>query len=302
MKLIQPAEISAKIMTIIDNAEKELYIISPYNKIEGWNKLINRIKKAQSREVRISWYSRKNNVDKNNVDEVRILGIEPILIDDLHAKLYMNENIAIFTSMNLSKISDEKSIDIGYITESEDEYEEIFKVFKKYIKNSNEGNVKNKKSSAKILQKIDANDYHKPSSISKHYYINGIHEHILNNYGKQDYNHYNLKLTWDNLSLLEYFDFKKRGYKLVFEPYDQAIKIYIYLPKSKTPENIKKVIYDNHYPKLSKENELDFNEYGNYVKYYFETFDHKIISWEKYTLSRFLKDLDILVDIVFSNK
>ncbi|WP_423147899.1 hypothetical protein [Rubrolithibacter danxiaensis] len=33
MELVQPAEISGKIMTIIDEAENELILISPYNKI-----------------------------------------------------------------------------------------------------------------------------------------------------------------------------------------------------------------------------------------------------------------------------
>lgn len=48
MKLIKPAEISAKIMTLIDEADKQLIVVSPYNNISGWNKLLIRIKEAQS--------------------------------------------------------------------------------------------------------------------------------------------------------------------------------------------------------------------------------------------------------------
>ncbi len=81
MKLIKPAETSAKIMTLIDEAEKELIIVSPYNNLDGWTKLTNKIKKAQSKGIEISWYSRKNNVDKSNSEEVRSIGIEPILVE-----------------------------------------------------------------------------------------------------------------------------------------------------------------------------------------------------------------------------
>lgn len=39
MELIQPAEISGKIMTLIDQAKEELIIVSPYNKFTYWKKL-----------------------------------------------------------------------------------------------------------------------------------------------------------------------------------------------------------------------------------------------------------------------
>ena len=99
MELIQPAEISGKIMTLIDQAKEQLIIVSLYNKFTYWKKLTQRIDKAKQRGVKIKWYIRKN--VENNVEQIRQIGIEPIEIENLHCKLYLNEQNAVVTSMNL---------------------------------------------------------------------------------------------------------------------------------------------------------------------------------------------------------
>lgn len=123
MHFIPPAEISGKIMTLIDQAKEELIIVSPYNKVTDWDKLIKRLDRARERGVGITWYIRSG--VKNNARQIRSLGIEPIEVDNLHAKLYMNENDAVVTSMNLSEYSDTSSIDIGYFIDEKDEYSNL---------------------------------------------------------------------------------------------------------------------------------------------------------------------------------
>nr|WP_320154055.1 phospholipase D-like domain-containing protein [uncultured Draconibacterium sp.] len=123
MELIQPAEISGKIMTLIDQAKEEIILVSPYNKFTYWKKLTQRIEKAKQRGVKIKWYIRKN-VD-NNVEQIRQIGIEPIEIENLHCKLYLNEQHAVVTSMNLHEYSDTSSIDIGYLITEKDMYKEL---------------------------------------------------------------------------------------------------------------------------------------------------------------------------------
>ena len=86
MQFIPPAEISGKIMTLIDQAKQELVIVSPYNKVTNWDKLIKRLNKVRSRGVKITWYIRSH--IKNNEEQIRALGIDPISVDNLHAKLY----------------------------------------------------------------------------------------------------------------------------------------------------------------------------------------------------------------------
>ncbi|BDS12728.1 phospholipase D-like domain-containing protein [Aureispira anguillae] len=133
MELIQPAEISGKIMTLIDQAKEELIIVSPYNKFTAWKKLTQRINKAQQRGIKIKWYIRKN--IENNVAEIRQIGIEPIEVENLHCKIYLNEQNAVVTSMNLHQYSDSSSIDIGYLITQKDKYEEIIKFIDVYIHN-----------------------------------------------------------------------------------------------------------------------------------------------------------------------
>ncbi len=113
MKLIQPAEISGKIMTLFDQAKEEIIIVSPYNKFTYWKKL------------------RKNVA--NNVEQIREIGIEPIEIENLHCKLYLNEQQAVVTSMNLHEYSDTSSIDIGYLITEEDKYKELTDFIDVYI-------------------------------------------------------------------------------------------------------------------------------------------------------------------------
>lgn len=294
MKLIKPAEIAAKIMTLIDEAEKELVIVSPYNKIVGWTKLINRIKKAQLQGVDISWYTRKNNVDSNNIEEVRSIGIEPVLVDDLHAKIYMNEEHAIFTSMNMSKTSDEKSIDLGYITEDKTEYDELYNAFLKHIKSKIISN-KFKEQNVIAPGKTIANNVKYQRINSNEYYIKVIHEHIYRNYGAYEY-------RYKREEVLEYFNFINHGYKLQFIPYSQAIRIHIYLPTSEVIGNFEKRIYSNiEYNKLHEKSELEFcfDDNQNYVKYYFEKYDQKLNYWRMDIVNEFLKNLDILVNIIY---
>lgn len=287
MKLIKPAEISAKIMTLIDEAEKELVIVSPYNNLTGWNKLINRIKKAQSKGVDISWYTRKNNVEKNNSDEVRSIGIEPVLVDDLHAKIYMNEDYAIVTSMNMSKISDEKSIDIGYITESKAEYDELNKTFLKHIKSAS-----SKIKEQNVNGESAKNEYLQVNSDER--YIKVIHEHIFRKYGAQEF-------RYEKEKVLEYLEFIKPGYKIQFLPYTQAIKIHIYLPAFASLDKLEdRIANHREFKKLYKKSELALlsDKSENYVKYYFE--DKRLTDWDLELLNHFLRNLDILIDTIFN--
>ncbi|MBY0478979.1 MAG: hypothetical protein K2Q24_15130 [Chitinophagaceae bacterium] len=135
MELIRPAEISGKIMTLIESAKEKVIIVSPYNRIDSWTKLTNRIKEAKNKGVKFEWFIRKN-VD-GNYREVADIGITPIEIENLHCKIYLNEKTAIVTSMNLHYYSDTNSIDIGYCTTNENEYLEIVDFVNLFVKRNN---------------------------------------------------------------------------------------------------------------------------------------------------------------------
>jgi hypothetical protein len=132
MKIINPAEISGKIMTLIDQSNEFLIIISPYNKVLSWQKFVNRINKAKHKNIKIDWYIREN--VEGNINEIKQLGIIPTEIPNLHCKIYLNEKHAIISSMNLHYYSDTNSIDIAYQTETIKEFNEILEFIECYIK------------------------------------------------------------------------------------------------------------------------------------------------------------------------
>lgn len=132
MKFIPPLEISAKIMTMIEEAEKEIILVSPYVSISGWTKMKKCLERAVKRDVKITFFARENATQ--DLSFIKQIGIELILVRDLHAKLYLNENYGIITSQNISQYSDTNSIDVGYVTEKTSERKELSDFIKKYIR------------------------------------------------------------------------------------------------------------------------------------------------------------------------
>lgn len=175
MNYIEPLEISSKIMTLIDEAEEELIIVSPYVDIKDWEKMKKRLKLAVNRNIKISFYCRANT--KQNLDPLRKIGIEPILIEDLHAKIYLNENMAIVTSQNMVLYSDTNSLDIGHYTDDVNQIKPLrkfvdrllnskkihFKYSEKFDKNAEDyiNKIKLEKKDVEILLKaLSENFYH----------------------------------------------------------------------------------------------------------------------------------------------
>ena len=133
MKFIPPLEISSKIMTLIEEANNELILVSPYVEISKWDKMKKCLERAVNRKLKITFITRKN--AKQDLSFLEQLGINLILINDLHAKLYLNENYGILTSQNIVYYSDINSIDIAHQTENNTEKKELVDFINKYIIN-----------------------------------------------------------------------------------------------------------------------------------------------------------------------
>lgn len=143
MELIRPTEVTAKILSLIEDASNSLIIVSPYNAFINkdnieWKKMIKQFEKAQSKGVNISYYARQGEHHKG----LNALNINPILIESLHAKLYINDSYAILSSMNLVYASDEQSIDFAIKTETVREYNEVLDYFNNFIKPKTEKQIK----------------------------------------------------------------------------------------------------------------------------------------------------------------
>ena len=139
MIFLKPNSVSGEIMNLLDEANEKVIIVSPYCKFDKWYKLINKIKDLKSRGIEIEFYIRDN--EPESYEQVTAIGIKPICIPNLHSKLYLNEKYCIVTSMNLLLSSEINSLELGYKTESKQEYNELTDFYSTYlnknIKNSN---------------------------------------------------------------------------------------------------------------------------------------------------------------------
>lgn len=118
-------------MTLLEEADEKVVIVSPYCKIEKWFKLKRRLTELRERNISLEFYVRSGEIE--TINQIRQIGIQPIEIPNLHCKLYMNENNGVVSSMNLLLSSEINSLEIGYLTETESEYNDLFNFYKRYI-------------------------------------------------------------------------------------------------------------------------------------------------------------------------
>lgn len=120
-------------MSLIEEAQKELIIVSPYVNIDYWGKMKSCLERAKDRGVNITFIVRKNTEHKVYLNYIENLSVNLILVDNLHAKLYINDKYAIVTSQNLLQSSDNNSIEIGYVTTNSMERKELVSFVNQFI-------------------------------------------------------------------------------------------------------------------------------------------------------------------------
>ena len=112
MKLLDTEGLAHEIRNVIKQAEKELFILSPYYKVD--DKLFWHIKEANERGVHITFVYREFN--KKHEDLIKGLSnCEVYHCADLHAKIFMNEQRGVLGSMNLHEYSQQNNFELGTI-------------------------------------------------------------------------------------------------------------------------------------------------------------------------------------------
>ena len=112
---------------IIDDAQKELVLISPYIKADDTTK---DLLKNKTRATSINVIYGKAELKPSEKSFLDSLGIKTSFIENLHAKCYLNENHALLTSMNLYQFSQEHNDEMGILVSREDDselYESIYR-------------------------------------------------------------------------------------------------------------------------------------------------------------------------------
>lgn len=150
-------------MTLIEEADEKLILVSPYCKFSKWYKFLNKLEFAKSRKIPVEFYIRAG--ENESKEEILSLGFAPIQIPNLHCKLYLNEKYGIVSSMNLLLSSDTNSLDIAYKTTTEEEYNELIKFYERYLQQRTSPNPLKLKPSAD--QTILANYDWKADLVSK---------------------------------------------------------------------------------------------------------------------------------------
>lgn len=133
MKIIPPYQISSEIIQIIHQSREYLILVSPYWEIGKWEVLKSELAKAKNRGVKIKAYARMENDNFKSWEQLEALGIKPLLVKNLHAKVYFNENRGLVTSMNLLLSSNLSGIEFGAIYDSIDELNELKSFVKSYL-------------------------------------------------------------------------------------------------------------------------------------------------------------------------
>ena len=129
MELIKPSEISARILTLLDESDERVIIVSPYMNISKWYKLVNKINGLKSRGIHTEIYVRDDPDNIATYHDLNKLALQFKKISHLHSKLYLNERTGIVTSLNLLLSSEINSLEIGYSTETWEEYNGLLNFF-----------------------------------------------------------------------------------------------------------------------------------------------------------------------------
>ena len=133
MKLIKPDEISGKILSLLEESKEHVLIVSPYVNISKWYKLTKKLDSIRVRGVQLDFIIRDDDTNIKSFEELERLKIRFRAIPNLHCKLYLNERTVIFTSMNLLLSSEINSLELGYETETHDEYNELLNFANNYL-------------------------------------------------------------------------------------------------------------------------------------------------------------------------
>ena len=70
MKLINPSEISGKILTLLEESDERMIIVSPYMKISKWYRLLNKLNDLKAKSIPIEIYVRDDHRNKETYQDM----------------------------------------------------------------------------------------------------------------------------------------------------------------------------------------------------------------------------------------
>ncbi len=126
--ILATEDLNACIMQLLECARKHIVIVSPFLSINQRMRMT--IQMAIRRGVKLTVVYGKKDLDKDTMNWLRSLSYCNIAyLDNLHAKLILNEEMAVMSSMNLYEYSQVNNIELGMIADlkgdGKNEYKEL---------------------------------------------------------------------------------------------------------------------------------------------------------------------------------
>jgi phosphatidylserine/phosphatidylglycerophosphate/cardiolipin synthase-like enzyme len=120
-------EIEPQILAIIRDASEYVVIVTPY--LDLWGHAQAAVGSAVKKGVKVTVVVRENqDLGKKGTDAVRWLyqnGVDLMSLDNLHAKIYMNEHTLLVSSMNMTAPSTNNSLEIALLVTNEHEQQQL---------------------------------------------------------------------------------------------------------------------------------------------------------------------------------
>ena len=117
---------------IIDEADRELVLISPYIRLAEKTRNLLKEKRGNTTIRIVSRKAKSTLAEKPFLDS---LGKDVSFLTYLHAKCYLNDKEALLTSMNIDRASQERNHEIGILVSKQDDselYQDIYQMAKQY--------------------------------------------------------------------------------------------------------------------------------------------------------------------------
>lgn len=131
LALLNQNETVTRLYQLINEAERHIFLVSPYVTFDKLRTLVRHLQGALTRKVKVKLVIREKDASTGGSDvlggeavrALRDAGMEVRVLKDLHAKIYLSEKNALLTSLNLLDSSFNNSIEIGaWLTAGTAEY------------------------------------------------------------------------------------------------------------------------------------------------------------------------------------
>ena len=125
-EILTTSQVSSKIIEIIEKAEEYCFIVTPY--FSPWVQSEKSLEYASNKKKKIIFFFRDDQREEKKVaieEFHNTYHFDIVFIENLHAKIYVNEKEALITSMNLYDYSQRNNYEIGVLIRNKVKLNEI---------------------------------------------------------------------------------------------------------------------------------------------------------------------------------